>query len=330
MLPVNHQNAFPLHRHPHTQDGGGPTTDTDPILQIERLAMWDSNSDKVVQMNHPNLRQILGDRDLDGKADEGFRKMLDFTDVVEVHPIEKIFSFPTESTPAKDRDGNRVFHWLQLLNLGYRMPAVVNTDAHYNWHGSGWLRNYIACSTDDPAKISTAEMLRVIQAGNMVATTAPFLQAELKTKLQGEDRKFISGDHVPLGNESAKLWIRVQCANWYDINRVQVFANGRPLKEMNFIRATHPEMFHTEAVRFEATVDLPKFKEDTHLVIATIGEGLKLGNVMGSEKGELPPVAITNPIFVDVDGGKFKPNQDSLGVPFMLPTGSKTKEASDK
>ncbi len=66
------------------------------------------------------------------------------------------------------------------------------------------------------------------------------------------------------------------------------------------------------------------------MVIATIGEGLKLGNVMGSEKGELPPVAITNPIFVDVDGGKFKPNQDSLGVPFMLPAGSKNKEASDK
>ena len=53
--------------------------------------------------------------------------------------------------------------------------------------------------------------------------------------------------------------------------------------------------------------------------MATIGEGLKLGPVMGEERGELPPVAVTNPIFLDVDGSGFQGNGDDLGVPFMLP-----------
>lgn len=326
LLPVNHQNAFPLHRHPHVQDGGGPASSTDPIAQIERLAMWDNKSDKVVQMNHPNIPQILGDRDKDGTPDEGFRKMFDFVDVVEVDPLQGIFSPPSPNLPPRDQGKNPVFHWMQLLNLGYHMPGVVNTDAHYNWHGSGWLRNYIASSQDDPAKVTTEEMIAAIQAGNMVMTTAPFMEVELRAPIGGQPRKFISGDHVALGDAAAKLWIRVQCANWYDINRVQLFANGRPLSDLNFTRATHPQMFRAGTVRYEAEIDLPKFKEDTYVIVAAIGEGLTLGEVMGAERGQLPPVAISNPIYVDVDGGKFKPNGDNLGVPFMLPRGAGTSE----
>lgn len=321
-LPVNHQNAFPLHRHPHHQDGGGPTPDSDPIVQIQRLAMWDDSSDKVVQMNHPNLPQILGDRDLNDQPDEGFRQMLDYLDVVEIHPLQSIFTPPSADTPARERGTNRVFHWMQLLNLGYHIPGVVNTDAHYNWHGSGWLRNYIASSADDPAKISTEEMVAVVQAGNMVMTTAPFLQAELRANINGQDRKFLVGDHVPLGQAPAKLWVRVQCANWYDINRVQVFVNGRADEKLNFTRGSHPTMFGSSNVRFEAQIDLPKFDVDTHLIVTAIGEDLKLAEVMGGDRGALPPVAVANPIYVDVDGGKFKPNGDNLGVPFMLPEGA--------
>jgi hypothetical protein len=34
---------------------------------------------------------------------------------------------------------------------------------------------------------------------------------------------------------------------------------------------------------------------------------------MGPEHAEDKPVAVSNPIFVDVDGGGFKPNGDTLG-----------------
>ena len=37
-LPVNHQNAFPLKHHSRRQDGGGPQTDNNPVVQIECLA----------------------------------------------------------------------------------------------------------------------------------------------------------------------------------------------------------------------------------------------------------------------------------------------------
>jgi hypothetical protein len=314
-LPINHQNAFPLHRHEHEQDGGGPQTDADPVLQIERLALWDNTSSKVVQTNHPNIPQILGDRDLDGKPDAGFRGMLGWMDVIEVHPPQGIFTPPAADVSPKDMQANPIFHWLQLLNLGYRITGVVNTDAHYNFHGSGWLRNYLASSSDDPATISIDEMIHASEHGHLIMTTGPFLE----TRLRVADDVFISGEDVDMQGKPAKLFIRVQCPNWFDVNRVQVFANGRPLAAMNYTRMTHRQLFRDGVVRFEAEVALPDFESDTHLIVATIGEGLKLGPVMGPEQGEQPPVAVTNPIFLDYDGGGFQANGDDLGVPFMLP-----------
>lgn len=326
-LPINHQNAFPLHRHEHEQDGGGPQTDADPVAQIERLALWDNASAKVVQSNHPNIPQMLGDRDLDGVADDGFRGMLGWMDVIEVHPPEKIFAFPTPETSREDLARNPIFNWLQLLNLGYRIPGVVNTDSHYNFHGSGWLRNYLECSTDDPSQISIEEMVHASEHGHLIMTTGPFLQAEVRVDVDGQPKRYISGEDVDVGERPLKLWVRVQCPNWFDINRVQVFANGRPVETLNFTRKTHPQLFGDSNVRFESEV-LLVIHTDTHLVVATIGEGLKLGPVMGPTSGELPPVAVTNPIFLDYDGAGFKANGDDLGIPFMLPELQQLPEVS--
>ena len=100
-LPINHQNAFPLVAKPRTQDGGAPVTDVNPITQIARLAMWDDGSDKVVQINHPNIVQIAADANLDGQADDGFRKMFHYADVMEVHPQGEILDpLVKEQRPA--------------------------------------------------------------------------------------------------------------------------------------------------------------------------------------------------------------------------------------
>ena len=65
--------------------------------------------------------------------------------------------------------------------------------------------------------------------------------------------------------------------------------------------------------------------------LAAAGEGLQLGRVMGPRFGELMPVAVTNPIFVDVDGNGFQASGDLLDLPLPnagKPLGGKPK--SDK
>lgn len=312
-LPVNHQNAFPLIHKPRTQDGGAPVTDVDPVVQIERLAFWDNKSDKLVQMNHPNLVQILGDKNEDGQPDGGFERMFGFVDVIEVHPPQGIFS-----PPDKQADGrlgrNPIFHWMQMLNLGYRLAGVINTDSHYNYHESGYFRNFLESSTDDPSQVKIDEMVYAAEHGHVVVSTGPFMTVSAST---GAARA-IPGEDLSAPQGEVELHVRVQCPNWHDINRVQVFLNGRASPELNFTRRTTPERFSDGTVRLEAKVPV-KLKNDTHIIVATIGEGLTLGPVMGPDHGvNLPPCAVANPIFVDVDGGGFKPNGDLLDLPLPI------------
>jgi hypothetical protein len=316
-LPVNHQNAFPLEHKPRTQDGGGPQTDADPVVQIERLALWDNGADKLVQGNHPNLVQILGDRNQDGHADEGFEKMIGFMDVIEVHPPQTIFTPQKELPQGRDR-GNPIFHWMQMLNLGYRVPGVVNTDAHYNHHGSGWIRNYLESPTDDPAEIDTMEIVHAAEHGHVLMTTGPFMEVRLRAAEAGPHAAGIMGDDVVAPGGKAELHVRVQCPNWMDVNRVQVFVNGRPAEELNFTRRTHAGHFSDGVVKFDERIPLA-LEQDAHVIVAAIGEGLDLKAVYGEQFGNRPPVAVSNPIFVDVDGEGFKPNGDLLGLPLPLP-----------
>lgn len=315
-LPVNHQNAFPLEFKPRTQDGGGPRTDVDPVVQIERLVLWDNGSDKLVQGNHPHLPQILGDRNLDKQPDGGFEKMIGFMDVIEVHPPEWIFDASPKSIEARGR-GNPIVHWLQMLNLGYRVPGVVNTDAHYNFHGSGWIRNYIKSPTDDPAKIETMDVVHAAEHGHVLMTTGPFMTVALTAAQDSARPRGIMGDDVIAPGGKATLSVRVQCPNWMDVNRVQVFVNGQPKPELNFTRRTHPEWFGNDVVKFDRKIPL-ELPSDAHLVVATIGEGLDLTTVQGPNYGKHPPVAVANPIFVDVDGNGFQHNGDLLGIPLPL------------
>jgi hypothetical protein len=114
------------------------------------------------------------------------------------------------------------------------------------------------------------------------------------------------------------LHIRVQCPNWLDVNRVQLFLNGRAAESMNYTRRTAPDRFHDEVVKFDARLPLSP-RIDTHVIVAAIGEDLTLGPVMGPNYGaKLPPVAVTNPIFIDIDGNGFKANGDLLDVPLPI------------
>jgi hypothetical protein len=194
---------------------------------------------------------------------------------------------------------------------------VVNTDAHYNFHGSGPLRTFIKSPTDDPARVNTLDMVHEAEAGHLVMTTGPFMEVELRARQPSGKQRGIPGDDVIVPDGAADLRVRVQCPNWLDINRVQIFLNGRPHQALNFTRRQHAAKFSNGVVKFDQTIPL-RLETDAHVIVAAIGEGLQLGPVMGPDEGQAPPVALANPIFVDVDGNGFQANKDLLDVPLPV------------
>ena len=212
-----------------------------------------------------------------------------------------------------------------MLNLGYRLTAVVNTDAHYNWHGSGWLRNWVKSSTDDPAAASVPELIHEFEHGHVVVSNGPYLEVYATT---AQDEA-IPGDDLPTNGGKAQFHIAVRCPNWIEINRVQLFLNGRPVEEHNYTARTHRDLFSAGPEVFSQTIELD-VAEDTHVVVACCGEGKTIGSMYGVEDwGRRMPVAVANPIFLDTDGdadgdgAPFEANGDGLGLPLPTPAGFK-------
>jgi len=314
-LPLNHQNVFPMKHSPRTQDGGGPVTDSSPETQIERIALWDDRSEKLIQQNHPDLGWLFYDKNGDGTPDEGYSRSFALMDVMEIHPIDRILKVTQfDERNGKPFNNNRMLNWLQLLNQGHRVYGVVNTDAHYNYHGSGWLRNWIQSSTDDPAKISPTEMMHASEQGRLIMSNGPYLEATFSA--EGEDKSVVSGQDLQASSGKVNVNVRVQCPNWFDVDTVFLLINGKVAEEFQFTRTDNAQQFTDDVVKFDQQLSVT-LKEDSHIVVVTGHQTETLGDVAGP-MGSQHPAALTNPVFVDVDGDGFKPNKDTLGYPLPV------------
>ena len=314
-LPLNHQNAFPMQMKPRTQDGGGPVAGPDLESQIERLALWNDRSEKLLQVNHPDPGWMFYDKNGDGKPDAGHERTFPFMDVMEVHAIDNALSLGPIGTREGAPFHNRVFCWLQLLNQGFRIYGVVNTDAHYNFHGSGWLRNWIQSSTDDPAKIDHLELVHASEQGRIVMSNGPFL--EVAAHETGKTETVVSGQDLKATSGKVTLKVRVQCPNWLDIDTLFVLVNGRKHAVHDYTREKNPDLFRGGVVKFERSLEID-LKSDAHLVVVTGDVGGDLTEIYGKEMGKAQPAAMTNPIFVDVDGNGFVSNKDTLDAPLPV------------
>ncbi len=318
-----HLNSFPFRVVPGAQDGGAPQWNRDPRINAITLRDYQGGSpSRWVQLNHPTVGEYLRDRNGDGVADGGFIGLEALIDAAEVWS-DRILSFDpvvrdVDKTTGKPRRyQNRTFAWLQLLNQGRRIQCLAVADAHEVFNGGvgGW-RTFIPSSTDDPARIDAAEIIRNAKAGRMVVTNGPFLEASLD-------------DGTPPGGLSVhaspvRLAVRVQCNSWVNIDRVQVLVNGRAPPELDFRLSKHPDLFPVgarAALRFEKTIEVP-LAEDAWIIAVAYGENFKLETGYGlSWQSELHPCAFHNPIYVDIDGNGFRSNGDTLGhpLPVMFP-----------
>ena len=64
---------------------------------------------------------------------------------------------------------------------------------------------------------------------------------------------------------------------------------------------------------FASTLPL-RLARDAHVVVVAVGEGLSLSPVIAGRGGGGEPLAVSNPIWVDVDGGGFAPTFDTMGA----------------
>jgi hypothetical protein len=314
-----HLNSFPFKPEPFKQDNGAPVWNPDPRISAITLRDWQgAEPDRWIQINHPDMAHNFLDRNNDGKFDGGFTGLAELIDGIETQNYRgsNILSgapFRIEKN-AQGKDTviyNREWIWLQMLNRGHRYAAMAVNDSHSIYgNGVGGWRMYMPSRSDEPREIDWRENSRHAKAGRSVLTTGPFLQVRTTDGVMpGAETRSAGG---------VRLEVKVQCADWMDIDRVQVLVNGFAEPRLNFTRKTHPKLFQDGVVKFERVIDVP-LTHDAHLIVVAIGEGFDLSKGYGtSTQAKIRPCAYHNPIFVDTGNDGFTPNGDTLGWPLPV------------
>ena len=226
----------------------------------------------------------------------------------------------------------QVDDWFTLLNTGARMTALGNSDTHSKFSiEAGCPRNYVMVDHDDIGSLDEQAVADAVKAGRVVASYGPFIRFSA-------DVDYVLGDTVPVSDGVVSLHIEVEAPTWMLVDRVELYQNGELIHEW--------EGLDPDVVKFAQDLDVA-VERDSWFVVIAMGDGdmapvmtaveippVQLQDVVVEALGSVPgvgsfvspavpiprdgnvlPFALTNPIYVDVDGdGEITPP----GIPAFM------------
>ncbi|MCA9538639.1 MAG: CehA/McbA family metallohydrolase [Myxococcales bacterium] len=211
--------------------------------------------------------------------------------------------------------------WFNLLNLGYRTVGMGTSDSHDASDHTGYGRSYLYVGTDDPSMLTPGDIVDAIQSHRVLMSNGPFMEFTVDGHPMGSELK--AG-----GDGKVSVRIDAQAAPWMDVNHGYLYVNGEiaerfPVEMENgrFIYETQLTLpadgwivaeIGGDASLFPVIrpVDVPPvLLQDAFSSIAgPLGlGGSAFGDLEPSRVGPFAALAITNPIWVDVDGNGFEP-----------------------
>jgi hypothetical protein len=230
--------------------------------------------------------------------------------------------------------------WFNLLNLGFRHTGVGNSDTHgISSTEAGCPRNFVISEVDSPELIDERDVATAINEHRVVPSYGPIIRFTADGMPIGSD--------VVSDTGTVTLDIEVQAPRWMLVDRVELYENGRLIAEFTG-NALDPDAVVKFSSQIEVTptvsaldatpqdawyvvvalgdddlapvftpVDIPHLQLND-IVVGALSE-IDLGSLGAAVSSEGPPIpttwpvfpyAITNPIWVDVDGTGFF---DALG-----------------
>jgi hypothetical protein len=230
-------------------------------------------------------------------------------------------------------DGDAIAHagvaddWFNLLNLGYRHIGTGTSDSHDADDHPGAGRTFVYVGHDVPGKVTEKAIVDGLKSRRAIMTTGPFVDFTINDQHIGSSLTAMSGE--------VTIKINVQAASWVDVDEGIIWVNGE-------VHTRFPVQLNEGRFRYVSPMTLPKdswvvveIRGDTSMFpihrpvdlppvmiadalasfASVLGFGASaLGDLQPKLIGQLKPVALTNPIWVDVDG-----DADENGEPFEAP-----------
>jgi hypothetical protein len=295
-----HFNIFPLSLTP-------PAGPKGPVVPLEGsvadlfAAARKKAPAALIQVNHPRLEDLgyFNNSRLDektaGAAASNFSTEFDLLEVM--------------NGPAYfSRNDEAVEDWFHLLNRGFYYPITGSSDSHSADGGEpGFSRVYVRYGGEKGDKLDWGAVARALKAGRSFVTNGPFVNFEV-------DGRYSSGDLVTRKSGKIVVEVSVQAAPWISVDEVRIIVNG----ERKIVRPVRGG--RRSAPRFEEKIPLVLLR-DSSIVVEVLGGETLFPVVLaegsdGTKDQAALPYALTNPLFVDVDGnGRFDaPLPRKIGV----------------
>jgi hypothetical protein len=289
-----HYNTYPLKYRPEEENNGAiyPVAEEASTL-FNRSRQKDPEA--ILQVNHPRAGSIgyFNNYLLDLESAAFARVNFDTSfDLLEIMNGPYIYS--SNLWAIED--------WLHLLNRGYFFPLIGSSDSHSIDRGEpGYSRTYVRYEGEKGDTLNWEALALSLKKGCSFASNGPLVEFKVNSK-------YTSGDSFTSSGGKAEVWIRVQSAPWVAVDEVRLIANGE--RKIIFPVKTPQD----DIQKFTEQISL-KLKKDSYLVVEVLGKKslypvLQQYSRSGLLKDAILPYAITNPVFIDVDGnGKFDPPQ---------------------
>jgi hypothetical protein len=244
-------------------------------------------------VNHPRSGRIgyFNNFSLDPESAATADKNLDLNfDVLEA--LNGPYVYSNNEQAIKD--------WLNLMNRGYFFPIVASSDSHTIDGGQpGYSRTYVYYSGKKGDDLDVPALIAAMKKGHSFATNGPVVDFK------------INGTHIPGDTFTARdgkvdIDIKVQSAPWISVEEVRLIINGR--RKIIF-PVDKPEQ---TVLKFSGKISFP-IEKDCYIAAEVLGDKSlfpvhQARARYGLRENATLPYAVTNPVFIDVDGnGKFDP-----------------------
>jgi hypothetical protein len=233
--------------------------------------------------------------------------------------------------------------WMHLLNDGYRMTGTANSDSHGSYEEIGSPRTYVriarlgqSARDQHPNAVSDLDIVEALKGQRALMTNGPFF--DMHVQAGGELSPVGSLVTVPAGESGAQVNVTftLRTANWVSVDEIVLFANGEVVERLAVpsvadlvardqtfsvtLTVQKDTVLVAEAYGSRNLFPMVSANEELFLSVASLlgGLGSSLGGLASFEQGDgikaptvlqkITPYAITNPIWVDVNGnGEFDP-----------------------
>lgn len=221
--------------------------------------------------------------------------------------------------PFRSLTKHHLQRWFALLKAGFVVTATGNSDSHkLALNQGGYPRNYLRTNG---LRSGTAVSQAVI-AGHGVLTTGPFIALKVAAVEVGDT--VVSTPGAPL-----QVNIGVYAAPWVDVSRITLWLGGELHRRWTVKPISNPD---AGGLRFSASITIAP-DSDT-FVVATADGDTPLWPVVGERSWDCRrfrfkrracnrrhldvwPMAVTNPVLVDVDGNG---HYDAIAPVGLVPT----------